>query len=213
MLSLSIVLALLGASSTLAAPMDPRIEDIQCRCLSFSTDAKPTLCTYLDSHNFDWHTASALASDYDLKLHFASESTITKVLSIHRPLPSSMLQSIHEGEVMPMDPEHLIQRENQFVCGFGDEIKHMGSRDSDGSLDPEECHFVGYVIGAFMILLSIYVAAEYVWSRFFAEGAIQLEDDHDIDHHSINNLRADSFCHQHAYLSCGAAACSGGPMT
>ena len=74
-----------------------------------------------------------------------------------------------------MDPEDLMHRENQIVCGFGNEVKHMGSHDR--SLEPEECHFVGYVVGAFMLLLTLYFAAEYIWSRFFAQGSIQLEGD------------------------------------
>ena len=157
------LLALLSVSTSLAAPMDHRLEDIQCRCLSFSTDAKPTVCTYMESHNLDWHTANSLASDYDLKINFASQNTIGKVLSIHRPLPSSLLQCISEGEVMPMNSADLTQRENKIVCGFGDEVKHLGSHDR--SLEPEY-HFVGYVGAAFMLLLALYVLAEYVWSRY-----------------------------------------------
>ncbi|KAF2823396.1 hypothetical protein CC86DRAFT_384760 [Ophiobolus disseminans] len=167
-------LALLGAATTLAAPMDHRLEDIQCRCLSFSTDAKPTVCTYMGAHKLDWHTATSLASDYDLKINFASQSTITKVLSINRPLPSSVLQTISDGEVMPVDSKDLLQKENKIVCGFGDEVKHMGDLNRD--LEPE-CHFVGYVGAAFMLLIAFYVLAEYVWARFFSQGSIKLDGD------------------------------------
>jgi len=156
-------IALLSAFTTLAAPIDYRLEDIQCRCLSFTTDAKPTVCTYMGAHQLDWNTANSLASDYDLKINFASQSTITKVLSIHRPLPSSVLQSISEGEVMSVDSKDLMQKENKIVCGFGDEVRQMG--DEDRSLEPE-CHFVGYVGAAFMALIVFYVLAEYVWSRY-----------------------------------------------
>ncbi|KAF2034375.1 hypothetical protein EK21DRAFT_56456 [Setomelanomma holmii] len=163
--------ALASAAITLVAPMDIRLEDIQCRCLSYSTDAKPTLCTYMESHNLDWHTASSLASDYDLKIQFASQTTISKVLSINRPLPSSVLQSISHGEVAPVDEKELLQRENKIVCGFGDEVRHLGSHDR--SLEPE-CHYIGYLGVAFMLLMVSYVLAEYIWSRYFSHGSIKL---------------------------------------
>lgn len=159
----TIFVALMSAATALAAPMDHRLEDIQCRCLSFATDAKPTVCTYMGAHQLDWHTANSLAADYDLKINFASESTITKVLSINRPLPSSVLQSASEGEVVPMDSEELMQKENRIVCGFGDEVKRMG--DQDRSMEPE-CHFVGYVAAMFMLFMAVYVLAEYMYSRY-----------------------------------------------
>jgi hypothetical protein len=160
----SILLALLSASTTLAVPMDHRLEDIQCRCVSFSTDAKPTLCTYMESYRLDWHTASSFAKDHDLKIQFASESTITKILSIHRPLPSNVLQTLKEGEVMTtVDETDLMQRENRIVCGFGDEVKQYGS--DDRSMEPE-CHYVGYFVTTFMLLIALYLVAEYMWSRY-----------------------------------------------
>jgi hypothetical protein len=159
----STILALLSASAVWAAPMDHRLEDIQCRCLSFATDARPSVCTYMGAHRLDWYTANTLASDYDLKINFASQSTITKVLSIRKPLPSSMLQSIEEGEVMAIDAKDLVQRENKIVCGFSEELRHLG--ESEGGLE-QECHFVGWVVGIFMVLLALYVLAEYVWSRY-----------------------------------------------
>ncbi|KAH7078515.1 hypothetical protein FB567DRAFT_137441 [Paraphoma chrysanthemicola] len=165
------LLALLSATATLAAPMDTRLEDIQCRCLSYSTDAKPTLCTYMESHNLDWHTASSLASDYDLKIQFASENTITRVLAINRPLPSSVLQSVSVGQVEPVEFSDSVQRENRIVCGLGDEVKHMGNHDR--TLEPE-CHYIGYMGAAFMSLIVLYLLAEYIWSRF-ARGSIKLE--------------------------------------
>lgn len=142
--------------------MDHRLEDIQCRCLSFSTDAKPSFCTHMESHAFDFHTATSLASDYDLKLQFASQSTITKVLSIRRPLPSSVLQRVSQGEVMPVDSKNLLQREQKIVCGFGDEVKHMGNEDGSSEV---ECHFVGYILAGLTLFVLLYVVAEHVWSR------------------------------------------------
>jgi hypothetical protein len=157
----SILVALLGAAS--AAPIDHRLEDIQCRCLSLSTNAKPTLCTHMESHAFDYHTASSLASDYDLEMQFASQDTITKILSIHRPLPSGVLQRISEGQVVSKDATDLLQQQNKIVCGFGDEVKRLGSHDVSLEL---ECHYIGYGVAAFMLLVLVYVVGEYVWMRY-----------------------------------------------
>ncbi|KAH3972551.1 hypothetical protein HBI56_002900 [Parastagonospora nodorum] len=167
----NILLALLGASTTLAAPMDHRLEDIQCRCLSFSTDAKPTPCTYMESQRMDWHTANSLAEDYELEIQFASQHTISNILSIRRPLPDSILDAISEAEVMPVQEEDLMQRRNKIVCGFDEEVKHLGSHRG---MEPE-CHFVSYVVAALMALVAVYLLAEYVWSRFFSQGAIKLD--------------------------------------
>lgn len=157
----NILLALLSASATLAAPMDHRLEDIQCRCLSFSTDAKPTPCTYMESQRMDWHTANSLAEDYELEIQFASQHTISNIMSIRRPLPDSILDAISEAEVMPVQEEDLMQRRNKIVCGFGEEVKHLGSHRA---MEPE-CHFVSYAVAALMALVVMYLLAEYVWSR------------------------------------------------
>lgn len=150
------------ATSALVAPMDPRLEDIQCRCLSFTTSAKPTLCTYLESHSLDWHTAYSLAADYDLKIQFASEATITKVLSISKPLPSSVLESISNGEVLPIESTDLIQSENKIVCGLGEEVQHMGTYDSSSG---PECHHVGAIVGGLMMVVIIYLIGQHAWAR------------------------------------------------
>lgn len=163
----SLLVSILGLTAVLAAPMDHsiehRLEDIQCRCLSFSTSAKPTLCTFLESHGLDWHTAYSLAHENDMKIEFASKTTISKVLAIPKPLPSSVLQSLSHGEVAPLSSTDLIKSQNKIVCGLGDEVKHMGSHDNN--LDPE-CHYVGVVVAGFMLFLIAYMVGEYGWTRY-----------------------------------------------
>lgn len=56
----------------------------------------------------------------------------------------------------------LLQSENKIVCGLGDEVKHMGSRDMDLS---SECHYVGAVVAAFMLFLIAYLVGEYIWTK------------------------------------------------
>ncbi|KAF2856808.1 hypothetical protein T440DRAFT_382866 [Plenodomus tracheiphilus IPT5] len=178
-------------STVLAAPTidtrEPRLEDVQCRCLSFSTSAKPTLCTYLELHNLDWHTAYAFASDNDLKIQFASKATITKVLSIPKPLPSSVLMSIEGGEAQqayPYQPQAAQQQQqlgfedstasvNKIVCGLGDEVKHLGA---DVKFSEPELHYVGVVVASFMLFLIVWVVLEYLWTKYFSRGGnIKLE--------------------------------------
>lgn len=163
----SLLLSLLSLTTVLAAPMevpvDHRLEDIQCRCLSFSTNANPTVCTYLESHGLDWNTTYSLASDYDLKIQFASQSTISKVLSIPKSLPRSMLQSLSNGAARPPNPTDLIKSQNKIVCGLGDGVKRMCSDDSN--LGPEY-HCVSVVVTAFMLFLILYLVGLYVWTRY-----------------------------------------------
>jgi hypothetical protein len=92
----SLLIPLINLTGVLAIPTQHRLEDIQCRCLSFSPSSQPMLCNYLEPHVLDWQTASKLASESDLKIHFSSELTVTQVLSIPSPLPSSTLQSLSE---------------------------------------------------------------------------------------------------------------------
>ncbi|KAL5118382.1 hypothetical protein ACEQ8H_003731 [Pleosporales sp. CAS-2024a] len=170
------LLAFLGATLTLAAPTDHRLEDIQCRCLSFSTDAKPTPCTYMESQRLGWTAAYSFASDYNLKIEFASPDTVSNILAMHRPLPTSVLQAVSGADAVPAHSEDLMHRSNKIICGFDQEVKNLGSHDR--SMEPE-CRFVSYVIVALMVAIALYVLAEYAYSRF-AQGTIKLDGDEQV---------------------------------
>jgi len=125
--------------------------------------------------SLDWDNAYSLATANDLKIQFASEAAVHQVLSIPRHLPTSVLQTVQEGEARPLDPSNKIQNENRIICGFGDEIERVGSDDRD--LVPE-IHYIGAVLGIFMLLLIVYLIAEYIWMRFVSRtGSIKLEGD------------------------------------
>lgn len=142
-----------------------RVEDIRCHCLSFSTSAKPSLCTYLDAHILNWDTAYSFASSYDLNLQFASEETISKILTIRNPLPDSMLQSLARGEVKAPESSALLQSENKIICGLGDEVKRMGSEDLASILEVE-CHYIGAAIAFCMLFVGVYLAVRSAWIRY-----------------------------------------------
>ncbi|CAA9965599.1 hypothetical protein CFE70_008684 [Pyrenophora teres f. teres 0-1] len=168
--------ALMHLTSAFATPTKSlRLEDLECRCLSFSTSAAPTLCTYQELVLLDWDTAYLLATNNDLKIQFASEAAVHQVLSIPRHLPTSVLRTVQEGEARPLDPSSRIQNENRIICGFGDEIERVGDDDRDSV---PEIHYIGVVLGIFMLLLIVYLIAEYIWIRFVARtGSIKLEGD------------------------------------
>lgn len=55
--------------------------------------------------------------------------------------------------------------ENKIICGLGDEVKHMGAYDTGLEIEPE-LHYVGAVVGAFMLFLILYVLGDYLWTRY-----------------------------------------------
>jgi hypothetical protein len=149
---------LLTATTASAVPMDSsRLEDLQCRCVSFSTDAKPTLCTYMESYRLDMHTATSFARDHDLAIQFASPDTVDRVLRIRKPLPSYVLRMLEEDGC----EDEVRERENRIVCGFRDEVRGL-----DGRGIGEEEHFVGWFVCAFVGIVGVYLAGEYLWSRY-----------------------------------------------
>ncbi|KAF1913727.1 hypothetical protein BDU57DRAFT_320080 [Ampelomyces quisqualis] len=177
--------ASLCAARALAAPATPqdlRAEDLQCRCLSSTLSAKPTLCTSLSSHSFSWSHASSLAAEYDVPVLFAGWTTVARLEGIRRPLPDRLVESVRRGEVYDSRgvDDGVMQRVNSVVCGFGDEVEQWGEAEREGGSSrdgKEELHFVGYVVAGIMLLIVVYMGAEWVWMRFCAQGSIKLEGD------------------------------------
>ena len=161
----STLIAALSLHTAFAAPAMERhehhLEDMQCRCLTFRANEHPTPCSFFESKGFDWRSAQILASQYDIKIQFASKSTISKVLSIPAPLPSEVLQATSIGDAQSASRE-VNTSQNQIVCGFGKEVRRMSHHHR--GYEPES-HFVGQVIGWLMLFIALYVVGEYVWTR------------------------------------------------
>lgn len=162
---LSTFVAALGVSFAFAAPAmehrDHQLEDIQCRCLTFRADERPTPCKFFESTGFGWRSAQTIASQYDIKVQFASKSTISKVLAISAPLPSEVLQVTSTGDARSALRE-VGTSQNKIVCGLGKEVRHMThhyENESSGG------HFVGQVIAWLMLFIILYAAGEYIWTR------------------------------------------------
>ncbi len=161
----SILIAVLSVSSALAAPAITQreylLEDIQCRCLTFRANEGPISCNSFESKGFGWESAQALASQYDVRVHFASKETISKVLAIPAPLPSDVLQVTSAGDVQSA-LGGMKRSQNKIVCGIGKEVVYMSHDHQDLQ---SEGRFVGQVIAWLMLFVILYAAGEYVWTR------------------------------------------------
>lgn len=161
----STLVAALVVGTAFAAPAmehtkkEPHLEDIQCRCLTFRANERPTPCNFFESKGFGWRSAQILASQYDINIQFASKSTISKALSIPAPLPSDVLQTTSTGDAQSASTDANINQ-NKIVCGFGKEVRYMTHHHQHHQPDG---HFVGQVIAWLMLLIILYAAGEYVW--------------------------------------------------
>ncbi|KAF1831821.1 hypothetical protein BDW02DRAFT_600462 [Decorospora gaudefroyi] len=177
MFSTSTLLTLMSLTCTFAIPLERRLEDIQCRCLSTSTNTKSMFCTYLEPHVLDWQAAYKLAAQNDLEIQFASEA-ITGVLLKPRLLPTGILQRLSEAEAtLPSNHQtEMPQTEtNKIVCELGDTVRY-GNGPATSHPKAGEEHYVSAVLGTLMLLLILYVVGQYVWNRFLARGGtIKLE--------------------------------------
>jgi hypothetical protein len=114
-------------------------------------------------HHLDFYTASTFASEHNLKLHFASQDTVTKVLAVNRPLPTEVLESLSD---VPEVELAWVQSEMRIVCGFDGEVERMGRID-DGADNVEiESGLVGAVVAGCMGLVGVYMFVAWLWARY-----------------------------------------------
>ncbi|EMD89861.1 hypothetical protein COCC4DRAFT_126395 [Bipolaris maydis ATCC 48331] len=156
-------------TTALAAPTTTttthHTSDLQCRCLTFSTSAAPTHCPYQELLTLDWDAAFSLATANDLKIQFASDTTIAEILAIPTPVDSAILDAIQQGKTLPLDPAQQVRSENRMICGFEDDVDRVERCDNGMSV---EVHYVGTVVGLFMLFFVCYLVAEYLWTVCFA---------------------------------------------
>lgn len=133
------------------------------------------MCSYLEPHVLDWQTAYSIATGTNLKIEFTSEITVTKMLSVPKPLPSNVLHSLtQEAEAPEWDPSETVRYENKIVCGLSDALDHSDDRQDE--VPQPELHYIGTVLAIFMLLLIVTVTIEYYWQRWNGqEGSIKLE--------------------------------------
>lgn len=163
----SALVAVITVSTALAAPAvdhlkkEPHLEDIQCRCLTFRANERPTPCNFFESKGFGWRSAQILASQYDIKVQFASKSTISRVLAIPAPLPSDVLDTTSKVDALSDSRDENISQ-NTIVCGFGKEVRHMTHHHLN--IKPES-RYVGQVVAWITLLIILYAAGECIWIK------------------------------------------------
>lgn len=163
----SVLIAALAVGTVLAAPAserhvkEVRIEDLQCRCLTYRAHEGPWPCHFLESKGFGWRSGQMLVSQYDMSVQFASKSTIAKVLSIPAPLPNDVLETTRTGDAQSASVDANMSQ-NKIVCGFGREVRHMTHQHRH---DEPRTHLVGHAIAWLTLFMILYAAAEYVWTR------------------------------------------------
>lgn len=163
----SILVAVATVGTVLAAPTrdhpkkEPHLEDIQCRCLTFRANERPTPCNFFESRGFGWRSTQILASQYDIKVQFASKSTISRVLAIPAPLPDDVLQVTASGDALSAAADANMSQ-NKIVCGFGREVRHMTHQHRHHE---SQTRFVGQVVAWIMLFVVLYAAGEYIWIK------------------------------------------------
>jgi hypothetical protein len=165
MVKLSTILSGLSAGFAFASPVrenrEYRLEDIQCRCLTFRPNERPTSCNFLESKGFGWRSAYTLASQYDIQVQFASKSCISRVLSISTPLPNDLLHIVTLGDAQSASSETTVDvSQNKIVCGFDEEVRQLSHYQEYEATS----HFAGQVIAWLMLLIIVYAAGEYIWT-------------------------------------------------
>lgn len=166
----SAVVMAITAGTALAAPADypnkePRLEDIQCRCLTFRANERPTPCNFFESRGFGWRSAQILASQYDIKVQFASKSTISRVLAIQAPLPNDVLDTTSQGDALSDAGDENINQ-NKIVCGIGREVRHITHHHHHHLNDDPDTRYVGRVLAWISLFMILYAAGEYVWIKY-----------------------------------------------
>lgn len=147
------------AVAIMYAPIDNVYSELRCHCITFYSASETAPCALTDSQYLDWEDAQTLASAYDLRIKFASSSTVSKVLEVEQPLPTGVLKSMTR-----VDDRSSTGR--MMVCGFGDEVNQKYMSGSDGSLEVNGYDlFASKVVAVLLLIIILYAAGEFVWMK------------------------------------------------
>ncbi|KAF2790036.1 hypothetical protein K505DRAFT_208547, partial [Melanomma pulvis-pyrius CBS 109.77] len=144
---------------------------IQCHCISFSPTAKPIACPLPESQNLDWNTARTLSLQHQVKIQFASQDTVSRVLDAATPLPTSVLLSMSNGLPLPLNTAGSLESVDKIVCGIDDEVRQRWMETSEREGGAVDC-FALQVIVSLILLIVLYEAVEVSWtSKYFPKKA------------------------------------------
>ena len=172
-----LALAAVAVAAPVRCPTPTRpLSNLQCNCLTFSPLSDPTQCSIPNAQDIDWQGARALAAKRDLRIQFASESTITKILAVEEPLPTSVLLRMSDGEPVLPEEDGANDIQDLIICGIGNEVKRrfLGEGDDDDNDNDDDVNdiqplesdaYVGEIIALLLVLVLAYAAAESAWRR------------------------------------------------
>lgn len=166
------------SSPVMAAPMDT-LSSIQCHCLTFYTYSAPATCALPHSQNLSWDAAQSFASANKLDITFASQMSISRVLEVERPLPTSVLMTLYGG--LSRGRSGRSEVGSRVVCGSWDEVtkKYVSGAKEMEVVRPSsrpsrirtktrarKCDgLISEIVGFFVVFIVLYAALEFVWSR------------------------------------------------
>lgn len=139
------------------------MSNLKCYCLTFHPSQGPTPCKIAESQGLDWDKAQAFASKNRLKLHFASESTVSRILDSDVPLPTTVLR-MASGAPSFLDDKQFEKVTTRVVCGIDDEVRQWWLKKSELSGKTSDW-FVLQVVLALILFIGLYMAGEAIWMR------------------------------------------------
>ena len=139
----------------------PSLSDLHCTCLHLST-LSSSPCASSPTTPLTWPAAYSLATKHNIALHFATRTTIARLLAMPSPLPTSVLQVAQRGPAAVA----LEGWKDEVVCGFGS--GSGGRRDGASGEETQQPGFVALVVAWLMVLVVVYLVGEWVVARLRA---------------------------------------------
>jgi hypothetical protein len=98
-----------------------------------------------------------------MKIQFATQNTITRVLEVETPLPTTVLLSMSNEKPLLLDHAGARESVQKIVCGVNDEVQQrwLDMSESDGSGSD---WFVLQVIVSLILLIVMYEVVEVAWT-------------------------------------------------
>ena len=140
----------------------PSLADLHCTCLHLSTQPSSP-CALPRSTPLAWPAAHALAVQHNMPLHFATRTTIARLLALPAPLPTSVLLVAGRGPAAVA----LEGGRDEVVCGFGFGV---GGRLGGGEGEAGQAGYVGVVVAWLMLLVVVYLVGEWAVARLRLRG-------------------------------------------
>jgi hypothetical protein len=99
-----------------------------------------------------------------MKIQFATEDTVTRVLEVDAALPTSVLLSMGDEKPLPLNRAGSLESVEKIVCGIEDEVRQrwIVEKKMPGS---ESDWFAPKVVVSLILLIILYEVVEKAWTR------------------------------------------------